>query len=247
VVPFNPLSQFCKIITLEKRYTMNKFKVAFKCPESYKEKFNDSRCLLAISVGQQYHEGEKFAATIAAVNKAFKSCVILVGDTLQRHTLSLREEKTADELFSVALKTGDEWLERNKASYNKLSIPFEIVRWNYFLFHEKFAEQKELLLEAKRNNEDYANAFLETSAAFITRYLNRCEKKLAAETLEKITFDYLLEECTALCLWMELGCHFYIYPSPRNKTMNKTHDFFINELCPSLLLPVSLDFRKKKR
>jgi hypothetical protein len=38
------------------------YKTVFKCSDSDKEKFKTSQCLLTISVGQEAHEGEKFAA-----------------------------------------------------------------------------------------------------------------------------------------------------------------------------------------
>ncbi len=37
-------------------------------PEEYKSRFAESHCLLAISVGQYKHEGEKLLSTLAKIN-----------------------------------------------------------------------------------------------------------------------------------------------------------------------------------
>ena len=44
-------------------------------------------CTLGISVGQPYHEGEKFAATVEWAARHFEEIVVDVSDTLQRHRL----------------------------------------------------------------------------------------------------------------------------------------------------------------
>ncbi len=53
-------------------------KVAFKCPANFKSLFKNSECSLTISVGQEYHEGNKLLATINAINKAFKCCHVMI-------------------------------------------------------------------------------------------------------------------------------------------------------------------------
>src|SRR4051794_20109605 len=58
------------------------------------------RCVLEISVGQPYHECDKLAAAVEWVNAhagdPFASCVVLVGDSLQRHTIGFLERLSAD-------------------------------------------------------------------------------------------------------------------------------------------------------
>ena len=58
--------------------------------ETHQKDLKQSACILPISVGQQYHEGDKFAATIELINVTFGECTIVIADTLGRHT-ALRE------------------------------------------------------------------------------------------------------------------------------------------------------------
>src|SRR5688572_6281343 len=65
---------------------------------------------LPISVGQSYHEGEKFKATLRWLQPRFKKIVICVNDTLQRHNFSNISD---NEAFFKAEAAGREWIERN--------------------------------------------------------------------------------------------------------------------------------------
>ena len=64
--------------------------------DDVKSQFKKSRCLLTISVGQATHEGELFAATMDLINASFKSCVLLIDDSLQRHTMAFNTAEKAD-------------------------------------------------------------------------------------------------------------------------------------------------------
>lgn len=51
-----------------------------------KEEAKSSTGILPISVGQAYHEGEEWAATIHLASATFQRCIIVVADTLQLYT-----------------------------------------------------------------------------------------------------------------------------------------------------------------
>ena len=72
-------------------------KVTFRCSEQDKADMVDSDCILHISVGQEYHEGEKLIATMDLINETFRSCTIMLCDTLQRHTLKLSYPNLSDD------------------------------------------------------------------------------------------------------------------------------------------------------
>lgn len=85
-----------------------------------KASFPRSRCLLPISVDSIAHEDERFAATIDYVNQHFDSCVLLLGDTLQRFTIAFDCPEDPNSLINVARARGDSWLVRNEKYYRKL-------------------------------------------------------------------------------------------------------------------------------
>ena len=97
-------------------------KVSFKCPRDYAPLFKNSACVLTISVGQKNHESHKLHAAIDAVNKSFNSCIIMLCDTLQRHTLKIQSDKDENQLYGESLIAGDDWLTRNNLFLSKLTI-----------------------------------------------------------------------------------------------------------------------------
>ena len=114
--------------------------------DQQKKEFKDAKCVLLISVGQQYHEGEKFNSSIKLVNKHFSFCNILVGDTLQRHTLRINHpDISVSDSYYLAKNSGEMWIERNMQYISTLTIPHKISRWdewiNYSAPRDRVLEQ----------------------------------------------------------------------------------------------------------
>jgi len=222
---------------------MSSIKPVFKCPEEFKNIFSQSRCLLTISVGQEAHEGEKFATTVDLVNRSFGECTMLIDDSLQRHTMALNTEKNAEDFYDISMLEGDAWLNRNSRIYNRITIPLNIIRWNQWLFHENFQSQQKKIIELISQDLEYSNAFLETVQEFLRRYCNRTEPS----QVDQLCMNYLLEECTAMSLWPELNCHFEVYPSKRNFAMAATHQRFVLPDYPDLLHSIAIKFKNRKQ
>lgn len=228
---------------------MSKIKPVFKCLEEYKNLFKKSRCLLTISVGQEVHEGEKFESTLNLVNYAFKECVMLVDDSLQRHTMALDEPYDAEYFYDVSMKAGDDWLVRNKKYYEKLNILVKIMRWNDWLNHENFQEKQNMILHHIKCNDVYRHSFENTIEEFLVRYYRRVvgQEGFNMERARNLCFNYLIEECAALCLWPETSCNFEVYPSRRNLVMTETHQRFVLPKYPNLLNAVAIKFKNRKQ
>lgn len=228
---------------------LNRVKPVFKCLPSHKERFSQSRCALTISVGQKAHEDDVFEATVDLVEKSFQSCVVLVDDTLQRHTMALSGKENADFFYEIALKEGDLWIERNKIFLNQLSISKEILRWDSWLKHPAFYDEKNKIESAIKDDLSYKLAFDETIDEFLRRYLQRLNENdnFDVEKARKHCLDYLVEECAIMCLRVKLGlaCHFDIYPSQRNVAMSETHKRFVLPNYPDLLHPVAIKFKNR--
>jgi len=87
-------------------------KASFRdCPINDREQFYTSSCIMPISVGQKVHEGDKFLATIKLIGSRFKTCALLIDDSIQRFTLQIGEPSLSlDEAYKKAIKLGDLWL-----------------------------------------------------------------------------------------------------------------------------------------
>ncbi len=119
--------------------TPKKIKPVFKYEQTNAPiPFDQAHCLLTISVGQEVHEGEPFAATVALVRQQFARCTLLIDDTLQRHTLALlHPERRAEDFLASAQQEGEAWLARNHSTYQHLP-QLKIVQWDDWLNHPRY-------------------------------------------------------------------------------------------------------------
>ncbi|MCF6254664.1 MAG: tRNA-dependent cyclodipeptide synthase, partial [Thiomicrorhabdus sp.] len=165
-----------------------------------------------ISVGQPYHEGEKFKATMAWASQRFEKVIICVNDTLQRHNLIFDGMDEVD-AFDLAEVDGREWVERNLKSIRQLPN-FEIRRWEEWRtnpdYHGKISEITELHRKDRSFREEIDNEVL--------TFWQRRQKRtgLADEyrfaDFQKNSTNYLLEECAVFSLMFKHDCAVDIYP-----------------------------------
>lgn len=229
---------------------MTRLKPVFRyVEENDKAKFSGSQCLLTISVGQEVHEGEKFASTIDLVNASFDSCIMLIDDSLQRHTMAINTTKDAAFFYDISIKEGDLWLIRNETYYSKLTILKKIIRWNTWLTHSHYKDKQNEITALIQNDVSYKENFENTITEFLKRYYERLQETdfFDMAKARQLCFDYLLEECTALCLWPEMNCQFEVYPSRRNQVMDETHKRFVLPHYPDLLHAVGVKFKNRKQ
>ncbi len=217
--------------------------------ELNRSKFNSSRCLLTISVGQEVHEDEKFDATVNLINDSFKECIMMIDDSLQRHTMVLDRKESAEEFYQISVKEGDLWLSRNEQYYSKMNNLSRIIRWDHWLKNPNYLTKKKTLQDAITKDASFAEIFDNTINEFLTRYFNRLFSQSDFNMARgyQLCFDYLLEECTAMCLWPELDCHFEVYPSKRNFAMDETHRRYVLPFHKELLHAVAIKFKNRKQ
>lgn len=228
---------------------MYSIKPVFKGDNLNKASLKQSSCLLTISVGQEVHENDKFAATVELVNASFGSAILLIDDSLQRHSMALDKQQEAEAFYEISLLEGDLWLERNKKYYQNLDILQDIIRWDKWLKHPNYSKQQQIIKSLMAEQPDYQASFNHTIDEFLRRYYPRLldQQSFDKQRAKRLCLDYLLEECTALCLWTELGCHFEVYPSRRNAAMNETHQRLVLPSSPTLLHPLAIKFKNRKQ
>lgn len=217
-------------------------KASFRaCPIDDRKLFSISNCLALISMDSLSHEGEKFRATVDLINRSFKSCTILVGDTLYRHNL-MKELPTSSkaDVYLKSLELGDCWIKRNQAIVERLTIPYEITRWSKWLEHPDF-ENRLLQIEALYEKD---NIFKNNFDLAVDEYLGRGLKSSGHEGDFAACLSYLKEECAIMTLWVTNHYDFELYPSGRNMAMAITYEYLIKPRFPHLLKPVALRFKK---
>lgn len=193
-----------------------KYRAAFAgINSSEKQEFKNSKCIMGISVGQQYHEGGKFLSTINTVNKNFNYCNILIADTLQKHTMAIdQQDKDERELYTLSKKAGDDWLERNMPYISTMNIPCIISRWDEWLENDRYQYYHTQVYKLYNNDSMYKEAVNQTAYQFLLK------KDAPLIKDQKLAFNlciqYLLEEAAVACIYTELDYKFTVYPSKGN-------------------------------
>lgn len=185
-------------------------------------------CVLAISVGQPYHEAEKLLSTVELINKSqFSSCCIIVGDTLQRHNLEIA---SLDEARDAARLEGELWIIRNRATLEMLQVPWDIKRWDDVVSDQDYPAFRQQVEQEYHRNPDYRKAVDRTVLTFLQRKVKLDPQSCLITHFYKC-LDYLLEECPAIMpLWASQGYDFIIYPQPMSDAMQETYQRFVAPL-----------------
>ncbi len=200
---------------------------------------------MPISVGQQYHEGDKLAAALKLIGSRFKSCDIIICDSLQRHTLEVNNGLSKEEAYKESIKLGDQWLYRNKDYIYDLSIPFKIIRWDQWLKKESYSDSKVLVDSLFLKNCRYNNAFVMASRKFVDRYKLKQQKYIDYDYLSNKCIEYLKEECAVTPVWIEEKYDFIVYPGKRTDAMMAAYRYQIEPLKTDLLTWVHVNFKRK--
>lgn len=206
------------------------------------EKLKKTTCIVPISVGQPAHEGDKLSATIKLINHTFGSCIIMVCDSLQRHTLYLFKDcNDKSDIHLFANQLGAEWLERNSKTIEQLNIPYKISRWDYWLNHKLYNVQKQAIDDLFIYDQDFKLATQNFTNEFISRCRKRKQVGFNFEKLYSDSLEYVKEECAVLPLWVEEKAAFTLYPSNIPEPLVITRMHFVQD--KNLLKWLKIRFR----
>ncbi len=222
----------------EKRYKATLRKIAKEDKAFLKSK----TCVLPISVGQEYHEGEKLRATLRTVNASFKSCTIAVCDTLQRYSIRILKNKNDEESYQIAKQEGYEWIANHKKIIeHELQIPYKIIRWDHWLQQEIFQKNLIIIKELYNFNQEFTRAVDQTVNQFLSR-----QEKLRDDTELKVFFtqslEYLFEEIAVMLQWFDWNYDYDLYPPTRNAALSKAFEILEPNKFKHLLVPAGIDF-----
>jgi hypothetical protein len=199
--------------------------------------------LLLISVGKDYHEGDKLSATVDKINASgFGRCVIGVADTLQRHNY---DAGSAHDNYQRSLDRGDGWVAQNAQTLSKLSMPYDIVRWDDLLRREDYLRYYHLIANEYYSNHEYRSAINDTIEVFAERNGLVRGTREHEDAFYRSLF-YILEECPIIMpMWAEDGIDFILYPKQMTAAMSKTREIFVQRNDDDRANWLSIKFKKK--
>lgn len=163
------------MLTVEKNDNIKIHNYTASITESSAKILPDSDCALGLSIGGAAHENGQLKATLITLKRTkIKHYHFVIADELQRFTLStLNNAKLdPDDLREIAIKKGDEWIERNEDTIREVvGNNFTYIRWAEITKKKSFQEWKQ------KFENDNSNEFLEsvqkTIDAFMDHYNNK--------------------------------------------------------------------------
>lgn len=157
---------------------------------------NDNNVLrLEISVGQPYHEGEKFKCTIDWAKDRFGKIIILVNDSLQRFNYMFDEGLSEKDAYSKALNDGTNWVARNMGVIATLP-DFEIYRWDAWKRSEDYFSDLHKVRALYNTNADFKSAIDDAINQIWLRKKSNAEHR--EQEFIDLSRNYLIEETAIL-------------------------------------------------
>ena len=139
-------------------------------PHNHKNIYPKSSCVLLVSVGQQYHEGESLEAIVDCINQSrFKFCYVVLGDFIQRYTLQILKGISAPEARVQSIVDGEQWLSRNQKILQKLLMPSRIFRWKEWLMNSHFEDYYSAVKAEFLTSAYYQEEFEKSADGFLSR------------------------------------------------------------------------------
>lgn len=176
------------------------------------QKFDTAR--LQISVGQEYHEGDKMVATLDWLRARFSVSQICVNDTLQRFNLMFEENLDLPEALRVSRERGQLWAQKYGAESRKHESS-EMVHWDFWLDQADYTLTRGMINDLYHDHEEFKNLI---SRNIEDIWARRRVKKPEIYTDDRyheffdLSCEYLLEEISVFSMMFENKLAIDIYP-----------------------------------
>ncbi|PZQ46340.1 MAG: hypothetical protein DI551_05340 [Micavibrio aeruginosavorus] len=172
---------------------------------------------MEISVGQEYHEGQKLVAAMDWAKRHFDRIVLIVGDRIQGYNIAFKEGVNLIQAFEKATKKGDEWIERNQS----IIADAEITRWSDWLSHPEYAMNRAAVGRLYAENEEFRNAVRENIKGVWER---RFPVQAQDQRFLALSEQFVLEETAVFaCAYKDLK-GVSAYPGDFSKTWSMFKD-----------------------
>lgn len=164
---------------------------------------------LEISVGQSYHEGDKFLCTVDWAKSRFQNVVILCNDTLQRYNAAIQAGDAPDDHLSETHKAGTDWINRNHVALKGTTL----CRWEDWRNLPHFKEATQAAYDLYSSDAQFHHAVLESITSVFNRRL--AKGLISVELQDAFTsrsLEYLMEETAGLAIAYETHPGISAYP-----------------------------------
>ncbi len=169
---------------------------------------------LQVSVGQEYHEGDKFSSLVSWCTGRFNKISICANDTLQRFNMMFEQGIEEDEAQATSSKIGAEWVERAMPVIEGIEKA-HIIRWDEWKAQTQFSKGRMCSEWLYANNNEFKAAIDQNindiwSRRKKTDPVTYNDKNY--EGFRKLSRSYLLEETTVFAQMFNYEEAIDIYP-----------------------------------
>lgn len=206
-----------------------------------------SRLRLMVSVGKEYHEGNKLRAVVDWINRnhEIEEVQVSVNDYLQRHNLVAfgTEDEQAGHIARVQ---GTAWIERNEEILSGVSASLSFTRWEEWFGGGEYQEAHRALLSLAREDAAFEEIVNADASSLAERRAKRGEH--VPPRLIECSREYVLEELAVFALQSGALPAVEVYPG----TSLKSVAYLKGKTLPGILSPLStryvarIDFDRRR-
>ena len=219
-------------------------------PHSIRSSLSEyDKCVFGICLGSKnFVESERLKACIKWVSENFKSCIVLVCDSIYRLTIEVRQGIEADDAWLEAIRTGEKFVNENYLLFQEYSqkCQFHFKTASEILERSDFHIYYEELQNLYQKNE----SFQSTVNSFAQAYLNRDEQVKVEQVQELrqkyLATTYLLEESALCSCLIKEGWLVFVYPGS-SKTFEEVSEGLHPEVPEALKKMIWVSLRLRKR
>jgi len=168
------------------------------------QKFDTVR--MEISVGQEYHEGDKLRSAMDWARENFSKRVLIIGDAPQRYNLMFTQKISEEEAYGIAMGAGEAWLARNKQFLHDT----EITHWDEWRNQASYNTVQEQVINLYNTDDDFYRTIQGAiSGVWLRRYAGSTHNK---DEFYSLSQQYLLEETAVFAVAYEAIGGISAYP-----------------------------------
>lgn len=184
--------------------------------QKWRQAVRSENGFIGISLDSPNFTGKRLETLIDWINDntCFTNIKISLSDTLNRHNYMLPYNLSEAAAHAKSVLAGDQWLKDNKRALNALEVPFDIIRWDYWLYkhNAEVEKNKEIFSELYAKNDSEINLAINKDLnGFFTRKHNKTIDQLPHETVQK-SLNYIIEELAVYSIIFNQYPSTKIYP-----------------------------------
>ncbi len=177
---------------------------------------DNDKCMLGVSLGSPKSEEDRFEGTIRWISQHFKSCALVVGDSIYRYTLQVTDKMSPEDAKPAALQIGHDFVTKHEpiVSRYREACDFEWICMSQVEQHTNFTTYHELYQKLYEHDSVFHSQVNMGSEKYLGGLSNAQELLEPSTKIQNIAIsaNYFVEESAIFTCLCEDNWHVLIYP-----------------------------------